>query len=97
MKILTDAGFHVRVGRALSFGSEPDLIGLEHIHLECKRAETIRLHEWMSQAERDSQAFGDGFPALMFRRSREPWYCCMKLTDWLTLYRAYLQQTDIEN
>ena len=88
-RILRGHGYNVEPGRALSYGEVPDLSGLPGVHIECKRAETLRLSEWMAQAERDAQRFKDGAPAVFFRRSREPWMVCMKLPDWLTLYRSY--------
>ena len=81
-------GYNVEAGRARSYGEVPDLSGLPGVHIECKRAETLRLSEWMAQAERDAQRFGDGLPAIFFRRSRSPWCVVMKLEDWLNLYQA---------
>ena len=88
-KVLQGYGYPVEPGQALSYGAVPDLSGLPGVHIECKRAETLRLSEWMAQAERDAQRFGDGAPAVFFRRSRSPWMVCMTLTDWLKLYRSY--------
>lgn len=87
-RILQGYGYDVEPGRALNFGEEPDLCGLPGIHIECKRAEHLRLSEWLAQAERDAQRFGDGAPAVFFRRSRDPWAVVMRLTDWLSLYAA---------
>ncbi|NCE63572.1 hypothetical protein D1159_03015 [Pseudoflavonifractor sp. 524-17] len=88
-KVLQGYGYPVEPGQVLSYGEVPDLSGLPGIHVECKRAEALRLSEWMEQAERDAQRFGDGLPAVFFRRSRSPWMVCMTLTDWLKLYRSY--------
>ena len=87
-RILQDHGYPVEAGRAQSYGDVPDLSGLPGVHIECKRTETLRLSEWMAQAERDAQRFGDGVPAVFFRRSREPWRVVMKLEDWMALYGA---------
>ena len=78
-RILQGHGYPVEAGRARSYGEVPDLSGLPDIHIECKRAEALRLSEWMAQAERDAQRFGDGVPAVFFRRSREPWRVVMGL------------------
>ena len=86
--ILQDYGYPVEAGRAQSYGEVPDLSGLPGVHIECKRAEALRLSEWMVQAERDAQRFQDGAPAVFFRRSRSPWMVCMKLPDWLTIFQA---------
>lgn len=88
-RVLQGYGYNVEPGRALSYGEVPDLSGLPGVHIECKRAETLRLSEWMAQAERDSQRFEDGVPAVFFRRSREPWRVFMNLVDWVELYRSY--------
>ncbi len=88
-RFLRDCGFDVRPGEPLNFGKEPDLSGLPGIHIECKRAETLRLSEWMAQAAVDAQRFGDGLPAVFHRRNRQEWLCTMCLTDWLELYRSY--------
>lgn len=87
-RLLRGYGYDVEPGRALNYGTEPDLTGLPGVHIECKRAEQLRLSEWMAQAERDAQRFEDGLPAVFFRRSREPWTVAMRLTDWMSLYTA---------
>ena len=86
-KLLQGYGYNVEPGRALSYGTEPDLCGLDGIHVECKRAEQLRLSEGLVQAERDAQRFEDGLPAVFFRRSREPWAVVMRLSDWIKLYQ----------
>ena len=86
--ILNQKGFSVRTGRALNFGTEPDLIGLPQVHIECKRHERVRLYEWMAQATEDSKKFSDGAPCVFFRKNRQEWLVCMKLTDWVELYKA---------
>ena len=84
--ILRGYGYDIQRGGSLSFGEEPDLVGLPGVHVECKRTEQLRLSEWLKQAERDAQRFGDGAPAVFFRRSREPWAVVMRLEDWMKLY-----------
>ena len=42
--------------------------------------------EAMKQAQRDSERFKDGAPAVFHRRSRESWLVTMRLTDWIDLY-----------
>lgn len=84
--LLQQHGYDVRPGEPMNCGEEADLVGLPDIHIECKRAETLRLSEWMEQSERDAARFGDGAPAVFFRRSRSPWCVVMKLEDWLSLY-----------
>lgn len=84
--VLREYGYEIKRGGSLSFGEAPDLAGLPGIHIECKRCEQVRLSEWMKQAERDSQHFKDGFPAVFHRRSREGWRITMNLADFMRLY-----------
>ena len=47
--ILQGYGYDVRPGEPLNYGREPDLSGLPGVHIECKRAEALRLSDWMAQ------------------------------------------------
>lgn len=85
---LKEYGFDVQPGEAVSFGSTPDIVGLPGIHVEVKRHERIEIGAWMEQAERDAGRFGDGWPCVFFRRSREGWRVCMPLEAWIALYKG---------
>ena len=85
-RLLQAHGIPAEPGQAISYGGCPDITGIPGIHVECKRAEALRLPEWMQQAERDAGRFHDGAPAVFFRRSREPWRVVMNIEDWLELY-----------
>ena len=86
--LLREYGYPVERGGSLSFGEVPDLTGLPGVHIECKRVEQLRPYDWMAQAERDAVRFGDGLPAVFFRRSRSPWLVVMKLEDWIRMYTS---------
>lgn len=86
--ILQGYGYDVRPGEAVSYGAEPDLVGLENIHVEIKRRENVNLSATIAQAEADSQKFGDGLPAVFHRRNREGWRVTMPLGSWLELYKG---------
>ena len=85
-ELLREHGIPAQVGDALNYGTQPDIRGVDGIHCECKRSETLRLSEWMAQAERDAQRFGDGLSAVFFRRSRSPWCVVMTLENWMKIY-----------
>ena len=88
-------GYPVERGGSLASGEVPDLTGLPGVHIECKRAEQLRPYDWLEQAQRDAVRFGDGLPAVFFRRSRSPWLVVMKLGDWMGLYdRQKATETD---
>lgn len=94
MAILREHGYHIGRGGTQSFGQKPDLFGLDGIHLEIKRSECARIWDWMKQSEEDSKRFQDGVPTVIFRRSRSPWMVCMKLEDWMTIYKAQTSGKD---
>ena len=94
-RILQGYGYDVQPGRAASYGTTPDISGLPGIHVEVKRYEQLRPYDWLEQAQRDAVRFGDGLPAVFFRRSRSPWMVVMKLGDWMGLYdRQKATETD---
>ena len=69
--ILREYGYPTKRGGSMSFGDVPDLVGLPGIHIEVKRAEQVRLSEWMAQALRDSKRFRDGIPAVIHNFPRK--------------------------
>ena len=85
-ELLKGYGYDVRPGEPLNYGQEPDLIGLPGLHIECKRHEKLRINDWMKQSVEDAEKFGDGAPAVFYRRNREPWHIVMKLEDFMKFY-----------
>ena len=83
--LLQQHGYDVRPGDPLNYGKEPDIVGLENIHVEVKRREAINLSAALEQAQRDSERFG-GLPAVFHRANRKPWTVSMPLDAWLQLY-----------
>jgi len=89
VKILNDNGISAEPGQAVSFGSTPDIVGVDGVHAEVKRVERLNVLEAMNQAIRDSEKFEDGLPTLFHRRNRSPWLVTMTLEDWLKLYKRW--------
>ncbi len=86
--ILNGSGIDAKPGAARSYGTEPDIIGVPGIHVECKRHERTEIGAWMEQAERDAARFG-GRPCVFHRRNREDWRVTMPLDAWMELYKAW--------
>lgn len=57
--------------------------GVTTLHVETKRAEALRIMEWVRQAEAECQV--GATPIVAFRRSREPWRVVLRLEDLLGL------------
>lgn len=51
------------------------------LHIEVKRAEQLRLKEWLHQAEEEATA--GTVPVVAFRQSGEPWRVVLTLEDLL--------------
>lgn len=66
---------------------QADVLGLPHIHIECKRVERLNLYDAMEQAKRDAKN-GDA-PTVFHRKNRSNWLVTMELDDFMSLYKAF--------
>lgn len=87
-RILTAYGYDVRPGGPVSYGAEPDIVGLPGVHCEVKRREQVDLSAALTQASRDAEKFHDGVPVVFTRKNRQGWIACMRLEDWMKLYEG---------
>ena len=89
---LQEFGFDVH--RGFTFHHESDVVGLDGIHCEVKRIEKLNIHKAMAQAVEESEKRKDGMPTVFFKRDREEWLVCMRLPDWIELYRKWIGGND---
>lgn len=83
-KKLRDYGYEAKRGVQYKGGQDsPDVIGLDDIHIECKRVENLNIYNAMEQADRDC---GENMPVVMHRRNNKPWLATLHLEDFLKLY-----------
>lgn len=69
---------------------QPDVVGLEGIHVECKFTNALRLYDAIKQAKRDSETTNrEELPVVFHRKSREDWVAIMPLDTFFTLYKSY--------
>ena len=66
---------------------QADVLGLPHIHIECKRVERLNMYDAMEQAKRDAKN-GDA-PTVFHRKNRSNWLVTMELDDFMKLYKAF--------
>jgi hypothetical protein len=64
-----------------------DVTGLKGIHIEVKRTERFRLYDALDQARRDARR--DELPAVFHRANECDWVVCMRLSDWIEIYREW--------
>ena len=69
-------------------GDASDVVGLPGIHIECKHCEQFKIYDWIAQAINDSAKSGNK-PTVFFRRNNSETLVCMRLTDWIDLYREW--------
>lgn len=84
---LREYGYNCKRGQQRSGLEEQDVIGLEGIHIECKRVEKLNIYNAMSQAKGDAKE-GEK-PTVFWRKNHSEWLVTMRLEDWIELYREW--------
>lgn len=56
--------------------------------IECKNCESLNIWSAFSQAE--SNSMPQRFPMLVFKRNRSDILCCLRFSDILTIYKAFM-------
>lgn len=74
-------------GAALNYGKEPDIKGIEGLHIECKRHERIELNKWYEQSRADAERMKDGKPVVIYRQNRRPWMIALSLQDFIEVLK----------
>ena len=65
-------------------GEAPEVVGIEGLHIECKRREQIQDEVFLQQAEREAKK--GLVPLVVYRRSREKWKVCLRLEVFLAIW-----------
>ena len=86
-QLLRDHGIPARRGVQYAGGNDsPDVVGLDGVHIEVKRSETLALYPAMEQALTDAKP-GD-IATVWHRRSGRRWVVVLHAEDFLALVRA---------
>jgi Holliday junction resolvase len=84
--ILKEHGYDARRSQQFAgMNGDADVVGLEGIHIECKRVENLNLNKAMEQAIRDAKDYDR--PCVFHRKNRDFWKVTMTLEDFLEMYR----------
>ena len=85
---LNEYGYDTRRGQQYcGSNGDADVVGLDGIHIECKRVQNLNLTKAMEQAVADAKE--DEMPCVFHRKDREEWKVTMRLDDWIWLYKGY--------
>lgn len=71
-------------------GSLADLVGIEGVHIECKRVERLNLDDAMEQAIRDSKE-GE-VPMVFHRKNRKGWLVTMRIEDFAVREKCFQRE-----
>jgi len=86
-KKLREYGYDCRRGQQYSGIEGKDVVGLPHIHIECKRVERLNIYDAIAQAINDARP--NEKPAVFHRKNYYEWLVTMRLEDWIELYREW--------
>lgn len=87
-KKLKEYGYDCRRGQQYcGVNGDADVVGLDGIHIECKRVERLNIYEAMLQAIRDRKP--DEYPAVFHRKNNHKWLVTMTFEDWIELYKEW--------
>lgn len=92
--ILKEYGYDTRRGQQFSGLEGEDVVGLDYIHVECKRVERLNLEDAIIQAKRDTKK--EQMPAVFHRKNKQKWLVTMELDDWIKLYNEYYSSEKIK-
>lgn len=90
-KAIRQYGYDVR--RSVQYNGkadegQPDLVGLPHIHIECKRTEKLLLYSALEQAKRDCEGTGN-IPVVFHRKNNCEWVAIMPMDAFMEMYKEY--------
>ena len=91
---LKEYGYDCRRGQQYNGLEGEDVVGLDYIHIECKRVERLDLGSAMYQAKQDRKK--GQLPAVFHRKNRSNWLVTMELQDWINLYNEYYSSKKLE-
>lgn len=88
-KKLREYGYDCRRGQQYN-GSDgsADVVGLEGIHIECKRVERLNIEDAMAQSKHDARK--DEIPVVMHRKNNCKWLVTLRLDDFINMYKEAL-------
>ena len=92
--ILRDYGYNCRRGQQYSGLEGEDVVGLDYIHIECKRVQSLNIEKALQQSKRDAKE--NQIPAVFHRKNKEKWKVTLDLADFMKLYNEFYSGKKLE-
>lgn len=90
-KRLQEYGYNARRGQQYcGKAGDADVIGLEGVHIECKRVERLNLTDAYIQSAADARPHE--MPVVMHRRNNEEWKVTLSLDDFMLMYEVFYDE-----
>lgn len=85
--VLKEYGYKARRGQQFcGANGDADVIGIEGLHIECKRVEKLNIDNAYRQAAEDAR---DGeTPVVMHRKNGQKWKVTLSLEDFMKLWKG---------
>ena len=90
---LAQWGYDTRRGQQYcGANGDADVIGIPGLHIECKRTNSLRIHEALSQSKRDALPFE--VPTVMHRRDNDEWLVTLPLKYFIEYFKSATEGRD---
>ena len=91
---IAEYGYGTRRGQQFcGSNGDADVVGLDGVHIECKRVEKLNLYDAMEQSKSDAR---DGeIPAVFHRKNRKQWLVTMELDEFMNMYEIYIKNKGV--
>ena len=87
-KVIREHGYEARRGQQYcGANGDADVVGLPHIHVECKNVQRLNIFDAMAQSKRDAKK-GE-IPAVFHKKNHTGWLVTMGIEDFFTIYREF--------
>ena len=83
--LLQKYGYEARRTAQVCGKDQADVEGVDGLHIEVKRQETVSIEKWLQQSERDAEYTG-GVPIVLHRRNREAWKVTLRADDFFKIW-----------
>lgn len=94
--ICKEQGYNTRRGQQFcGANGDADVVGVNGIHFEVKRVQSLNVSKAMQQAVNDRKA--EELPVVAHRKDREEWLVTMRAEDWFEFLREWNSNKELES